>query len=63
MATIVIKDLSESIDLDRKAMREIAGGRAGTRMHLPTQRSAFFQHPQTGVGLRLVQFDYDLDTR
>ena len=26
MATIVIKDLSENLDLDRKAMRAIAGG-------------------------------------
>jgi hypothetical protein len=61
MASIVIKDLSESIDLDRKAMREIAGGWAGTRMKLPTQRSTYFQHPQSGIGLKLVQFDNDLN--
>jgi hypothetical protein len=26
MATITIKDLSENVDLDRKAMRDISGG-------------------------------------
>jgi len=36
MATIVIKDLSDSIDLDRKAMTAIIGGtRAGGRPSFP----------------------------
>lgn len=35
MANIVIKDLQESIDLDRKAMVAIIGGsRAGGRQHV-----------------------------
>jgi hypothetical protein len=59
MATIVIKDLSESVDLDRKAMREITGGWAGPRMKLPAYRSSFFQPPQSSLDLRLVSFEYE----
>jgi hypothetical protein len=31
MARIVIKDLKESVELDREAMRQITGGRSGLR--------------------------------
>jgi hypothetical protein len=38
MATIVIKDLAESIDLDREAMTAITGGaRTGGRRIVPAQ--------------------------
>ena len=44
MAQIVIKDLKESVELDRLAMRRITGGR--NRQHLsglPTHQSSLFQ--------------------
>lgn len=38
MATIVIKDLQESVDLDRQAMTAITGGaRSRARQPLPAQ--------------------------
>jgi len=38
MATIIIKDLQESVELDRKAMTAITGGaRNRTRQPLPAQ--------------------------
>ncbi len=45
MATIVIKDLTENLELDRKAMRAITGGRSGTQLATPLYRSSFFQNP------------------
>jgi hypothetical protein len=65
MATIVIKDLQESIELDREAMHAIAGGsRAGARpaifpgrsMSRPTRifsySGGFTSIPQTDAGRR-----------
>ena len=58
MASIVISDLTESIELDRKALREITGGWSGPRMKLPAYRSSVFQPPQSTLDLKLISFDY-----
>jgi len=47
MATIVIKDLKENVELDRKAMRAITGGHAGSRMGIGAYHSSFFHKPQS----------------
>lgn len=40
MATITIKDLTDSVELDRRAMAAISGGaRSGGRQPLPVQRA------------------------
>lgn len=44
MANIVIKDLKENVELDRKAMRQISGGKSGLHSSSP-YRSSFFQNP------------------
>jgi hypothetical protein len=49
MATIVIKDLSENVDLDRKAMQAIAGG---SRLHARAGAAA----AQHAKGTRLIDF-------
>lgn len=40
MATIVIKDLTENIDLDRQAMASIVGGARTRGRYIPTRRAA-----------------------
>lgn len=47
MAIIVIKDLTESKELDTEAMRAITGGRAspGMHMNLPAPRTSFSGNP------------------
>ena len=47
MATIVIKDLTESKELDTEAMRAVTGGRASPGMHLnlPAEPSSFSGNP------------------
>lgn len=48
MATIVIKDLTESIDLDRQAMTSIIGGARTRGRYMPTR---------TAVGInRIVNY-------
>lgn len=45
MSTLVIKDLPDSIELDRQAMRTITGGYAGPRWGMAGYRSERFQSP------------------
>jgi len=46
MAHIVIKDLKESVELDRAAMRQITGGWNRQRLSgLPGYESSLFQKP------------------
>jgi hypothetical protein len=56
MATITIKDLTESVDLDRRAMTAITGGaRTGTRQPFAAQtdlRSNRIVDYPTGVSRR-----------
>lgn len=53
MSNIVIKDLPESIELDRQAMRAISGGKSGPLGTSP-YRSSFFQNPLEFADLKLV---------
>jgi hypothetical protein len=56
MATIVIKDLSENIELDRQAMQAIAGGArlraAGDRFVRPVQPQGRLFDPVRRTGAR-----------
>lgn len=54
MANIVIKDLQDNIELDRKAMRAITGGHSGNRRGFVRHPSHFFHNPQTFNELRLI---------
>lgn len=54
MANIVIKDLNDNTELDRKAMRAITGGHSGNRMGIGRQPSSFFHKPQTFNELSLM---------
>ncbi len=54
MANIVIKDLQENVELDRKAMRAITGGRSTQRMGMHAYHSTYFQKPASFNDLRLV---------
>lgn len=45
MATLVVKDLVENAELDRKAMRTITGGGVGPRVGVPRHHSGYFQNP------------------
>jgi hypothetical protein len=44
MSKIVIKDLPESVELDREAMRAVVGG-AAPRLGMVSPRSCFFAAP------------------
>jgi len=63
MATIVIKDLAASKELDRKAMRAIIGGGAGWRLGTPAYQSEFFQPPVFQTGFKFAPFDLDTTSR
>ncbi len=54
MANLVIKDLTENVDLDRKAMRAITGGKSGSRVGIPSYNSSFFNNPLAFNELRLI---------
>ena len=54
MANIVIKDLQENMELDRKAMRAITVGRSTQRMGMHAYHSSYFQKPATFNDLSLV---------
>jgi hypothetical protein len=59
MAHIVIKDLKESVELDRAAMREIIGG-CWSRQRLsgiPGYESGLFQKPTTFDLFNFTGFD------
>lgn len=51
MANIVIKDLKENIELDRKAMRAITGGKSGLFRSTLANHSS---NPFSFNGLRLL---------
>jgi hypothetical protein len=60
MATIVIKDLQESVELDRKAMRAITGGRSTQRASgVPGFQSSLFQKPAPLDYLGLGSFHFE----
>jgi hypothetical protein len=54
MAQIVVKDLGESAELDREAMRAIVGGKAGPRLGGPAQHYGRFENPLSFSTLRLL---------
>lgn len=54
MANIVIKDLTEDTELDRRAMRAVVGGRAGSRLGITAPRPGHFQHPLAVTVIRLL---------
>ena len=58
MATIVVKDLNQSDELDRKAMREITGGRSGGYLSTPGHPSGFFQKPLLFSDFKPLSFDF-----
>lgn len=45
MAQIIVKDLMENSELDRKAMRAIVGGKSGPRLGIAPMPSGCFQNP------------------
>jgi hypothetical protein len=53
MTNIVIKDLKENIELDRKAMQAISGGRSGSFSSAPMHHSSIFINPISFNNLRL----------
>ena len=66
MARIVIKDLKESVELDRAAMRQITGG--GNRQRLsgiPTypSKSSLFEKTTSFDHFNLGGFNFDLSRR
>ena len=55
MANIVIKDLKENIELDRKAMRAISGGKSGSTFSKARAcHSSVFSNPLSFNRLRLL---------
>jgi hypothetical protein len=59
MARIVIKDLKESTELDRAAMRQITGGSSRQRLSgIPAYHSSFFQKPTSFDHFNLAGFDF-----
>jgi len=64
MAHIVIKDLKESVELDRAAMRQITGGWNRQRLGgLPGYESSLFQKPTPFDNFNLAGFDFNLSRR
>ena len=64
MAHIVIKDLKESVELDRAAMRQITGGWSRQRLSgIPGYESSLFQKPTPFDHFNLAGFDFDLSRR
>ncbi|MGD2073648.1 MAG: hypothetical protein PVI91_02110 [Gammaproteobacteria bacterium] len=60
MATIVIKDLKESVELDRRAMRTITGGWSRQRLSgIPAFQSELFKKPTSFDYFKLSGFQLD----
>jgi hypothetical protein len=60
MATIVVKDLNQSVELDRKAMSAVTGGRSGS---LPRHAPASFrlvQKPLSFSEFKPLGFDFGI---
>ena len=58
MAKIVVKDLDQNIELDRKAMQSIAGGRAGYTLGMSRYHSSLFQKPLSFSDFKPFSFDF-----
>jgi hypothetical protein len=64
MARIVINDLSDSVELDRVAMRRISGGWNRQRLSpLPAYESHLFRKPAPFDHFNLAGFDFDPNRR
>jgi hypothetical protein len=64
MAQIVIKDLKESVELDRLAMRRITGGRNWPHLSgMPTHQSGLFQRTAFFDPFNLGGFNFDPQQR
>ncbi len=59
MANLIIKDLIENVELDRKAMRAITGGKSGPRIGMPAYNSSFFQNSLSFNTLKLIPDSMD----
>ena len=60
MAKIVVKDLDQSIELDRKAMQSITGGRSGSAFGMSGYHSGLFQKPQSFSDFKPLSFDFNI---
>jgi len=60
MATIVVKDLNESIELDSKAMRAVTGGRSESYLGMLRHPSSSFQNPLSFSELKPPGFDFNI---
>jgi len=60
MATIVIKDLNQNVELDRKAMRAVTGGRSGSNLGMPRHHSGLFQKPLSFSEFKPLGFDLSI---
>jgi hypothetical protein len=60
MATIVVKDLNQSVELDRKAMRVITGGRSGSNLGMSRHHSGLFQKPLSFSEFKPLSFDFSI---
>lgn len=64
MARIVVKDLKESVELDKAAMRRITGGWSRQRLSgIPTYQSNLFQKPTSFDHFNLGGFDFNLNQK
>jgi hypothetical protein len=60
MATIVVRDLNQNIELDRKAMRAITGGKSGSYFGMSQQQSGLFQKPLSFSDFKPLSFDFSI---
>ena len=60
MATIVVKDLNQNVELDRKAMRAVTGGRSGSPLGMPRHHSGHFQNPLSFSEFKPLGFDFSI---
>lgn len=59
MANIVVKDLTENVELDRKAMRKISGGKAGAHTS-GAYHSSYFKNPLSFSALNPVPLNFKI---
>jgi len=60
MATIVVKDLHQNDELDRKAMRAVTGGRSGSYLGMRRHHSGLFQKPLSFSEFKPLGFDFTM---
>ena len=60
MATIVVQDLKQNVELDRKAMRAVTGGRSGSPLGMPRHHSGHFQKPLSFSEFKPLGFDFSI---